>query len=199
MIHGIAIGTNARPALILLAIALFSRIAAADDALDFYVGAGIGEGNVKVDQNFATDQVNFSKNNVGWKLLAGLRPLSVLGAEFEYIEFGHASDVNSDAGAKGFAIFGVGYLPLPLPTLNVYGKAGVARLQTSANGNFGAIVTDCFPDICRPWINTTDNDFAWGIGVQAKFAAAAARLEYERIDAANGDPSLLSLILTWHF
>jgi hypothetical protein len=35
--------------------------------------------------------------------------------------------------------------------------------------------------------------------VQAKFAAAAARLEYERIDAANGDPSLLSLILTWHF
>jgi hypothetical protein len=28
--------------------------------------------------------------------------------------------------------------------------------------------------------------------VQAKFPAATARLEYERIDAANGDPSLRS-------
>lgn len=125
-------------------------------------------------------------------MLAGLRPLSVLGAEFEYIDFEHPSDVNSNALAKGFALFGVGYLPLPLPMLNVYGKAGYARLQTSANGTFGAIVIDCFPNICRPWINRTDNDFAWGIGVQAKFPAATARLEYERIDAANGDPSLRS-------
>jgi opacity protein-like surface antigen len=200
MIHrDIAGGSKFGWVIILLALAFFSGVAAADDPIDFYVGAGVGEGNIKVDQNFATTPVNFSKSDLGWKLMAGVRPLPVLGAEVEYIDFGHPSTMNSDASAKGFALFGVGYLPLPLPFMDIYGKAGYARLQSKANGSFGAVVIDCFPDICHPSISRTDKRFAWGLGVQAKVLAATARLEYERIDAVNGDPSLLSLAMTWHF
>ena len=68
-----------------------------------------------------------------------MRPISILGAELEYIDFGHPSTAYdpNNSNANGFdshpragVLFGVGYLPLPIPFIDIYGKAGVARLQT---------------------------------------------------------------------
>ena len=59
----------------------------------------------------------------------------------EYIDFGSGNGnngyygygdyyANASSHPKAAVLYGIGYLPLPLPFLDVYGKAGVARLQT---------------------------------------------------------------------
>ena len=109
---------------------------------------------------------------------------------------------NAGLRAKATTAFGILYAPIPLPILDVYAKAGVARLQTSvaAAGAFG-----CWPPLqCAAYPATvhrdqTDARYAYGAGIQAKLSAIGIRLEYERISASEGDPNLLSLGITWTF
>jgi hypothetical protein len=98
-------------------------------------------------------------------------------------------------------LFGVGYLPLPVPFFDVYGKVGVARLQTD--------VTTFVADACQPNSNSctgsyfrrneTDDKFAYGVGVQSKAWGVAFRAEYERISSQFGDPDALTVSATWTF
>src|SRR5205814_129284 len=70
------------------------------DPLGFYLGAGVGRSQVRTDVQFAAPTfgpLGFSEKATGWKLIVGIRPLSVIGAEAEYIDFGSAS------GATGIA------------------------------------------------------------------------------------------------
>jgi hypothetical protein len=133
-----------------------------------------------------------------------------LGAELEYIDFGNPSDRNAITGAggltqadaKALALFGLGYLPLPVPFLDVYGKFGVARLH-STTSEISPIpfcpvsVTLCVPTTFN--ISDWSNDVAYGAGVQGKFGPLAIRAEYERISASGGSPDLISLGLIWTF
>jgi opacity protein-like surface antigen len=48
-------------------------------------------------------------------------------------------------------------------------------------------------------LDRTNTNFAAGAGVQVKFCSWAARAEYERFNAAGGNPSLVSLGLTRKF
>ena len=132
----------------------------------------------------------------------GLRPISLIGAEFEYIDFGKPSatstvppgySVNASVESKAPVLFGILYLPLPLPRIDVYAKAGLARLQTSAS----AEVVPCIP--CTTQSTQTTNYFAYGAGVQVRISSFAVRAEYEAIDASSGSPALLSLGATWSF
>jgi opacity protein-like surface antigen len=142
-------------------------------------------------------------------VIAGVRPVSVLGAEFEYIDFGHP---NNDYGYSGFnyygldshprasALFGVGYLPLPIPFVDIYGKAGVARLETNVTtfqGQPCPMNQSCSGTYFRQ--NHTDNRFAYGVGVQSKFWGVSFRAEYERIRSQFGDPDALMVSATWTF
>lgn len=47
--------------------------------------------------------------------------------------------------------------------------------------------------------NRTNTGFAGGAGTQFKIGSFAVRGEYERFNAAGGNPSLLSLGITWRF
>jgi hypothetical protein len=164
-------------ALILIAIPF--RPSHAEDFLGAYVGGAVGRAAVEVDQIGAVP-LGFDKQHVGWKLLVGVRPISLVGAEFEYINFGHPStvignNVNTDAQVRGPAVFALGYLPLPLPLLDVYGKVGLARLQTTATASLivplGAPCnpSNPIPFTCGPQrLDRTDNRFAWGAGMQIK-------------------------------
>ena len=76
---------------------------------------------------------------MAWKVIAGIRPISIIGVELEYIDFGHPSnpyDPNNsnvtgcDSHPRAAVLFAVGYLPLPIPFIDIFAKAGVARLQT---------------------------------------------------------------------
>src|SRR5580704_16774673 len=130
-----------RSLLLLASIASFlpPRITAAgDDPFGFYVGGALGHatlrtGNIPFLQELlGTTPAAISEHDTGWKAVMGVRPLSMVGAELEYIDFGRGNgtipstfqigNVQGDLRAHAGALFGVGYLPLPLPLLDVYAK-----------------------------------------------------------------------------
>src|SRR6266481_3735273 len=115
----------------------------AENLLGFYVGGGLGESTVRSDNTYLPGGFGYgfdgfshdSTPHFAWKAIAGIRPISIVGAELEYIDFGHTgSDGGSysynygpDTHPRAIAAFGVGHLPLPIPFLDIYGKAGAAR------------------------------------------------------------------------
>ena len=126
-----------------------SASALADNPAGFYLGAGVGYSTIRSDDSAYGLPGYFNDHQTAWKAIAGVRPIPFLGAEFEYIDFGHPShdygNYNSinyygfDSHPRASALFGVGYLPLPIPFVDVYAKAGVARLQTDVT----TIVNSC--------------------------------------------------------
>lgn len=161
---------------------------AANNPLGFYLGVGVGRGTVREDQSMSDSFYVFDQHDTGWDVFAGLRPISFLGAEMAYIDFGHPSvdlhvpsagpytDINADAKATAVIASALGYLPLPIPWLDLYGKAGLARLQTEYRISDTGI--HC---------------------VSGYLARLSARLEYQRVNASSGNPDLLSLGVAWTF
>ena len=186
--------------------------ALADNPLGLYVGFGAGTSQIENNNGYydpAGFSGSFHDHDAAWKVIAGLRPISIVGAEIEYIDFGNAGgnsgyfhgNYDFDVGAhpKATVLFAMGYLPLPLPLLDVYGKLGFAHLQTDniylvsacgANGN-------CPFSVSR--FDQENNRVAYGAGVQARVQDFAFRGEYERISSSYGDPATLMLSLTWTF
>src|ERR1700689_2670330 len=115
-----------------------STAALADNPAGFYLGAGVGYSTIRSDDPAYGLPGYYNDHQTAWKVIAGVRPIPVVGAEFEYIDFGQPGSHNFydlnyyglDSPPRAAALFGVGYLPLPVPFFDIYGKAGVARLQT---------------------------------------------------------------------
>ena len=169
--------------------------ARAEDAL-LYLGGSAGQSNVKVGQ------IAFNQNDFGWKLTAGTRPISLLGAELSYIDFGKPStttfNVNSNASIKGAVAYGMIYAPLPLPLFDIYGKLGLARLQSSANA-YPNGCTAPGPGCSLFNFNRTNTQAAYGAGAQVNWGAFAGRVEYEHYETTGGSPSLLSVAVIYKF
>jgi opacity protein-like surface antigen len=170
------------------------------DLLGLYVGGAVGQSQVEANAPSVGD---FKENHSAFKVIAGIRPIPQIGAELSYIDFGHPSGninaVSSSVSEKGADAFAVLYLPVPV--VDVFVKAGLARLQStlnSANGGVGTC-TITNPNCALFRLDRTNTNFAAGAGVQVKFGSWAVRAEYERFNAAGGNPSLVSLGLTWTF
>jgi opacity protein-like surface antigen len=167
-----------RKLLLASTLALFAGAAQADDLLGLYAGAGITR--AKVEDIFHT---NFNLSNTSWKIYAGFRPAGFpLGIDVDYMDLGSAAAGTFEgvghADAKAFAAYAVGYLPIPAPNIDVYGKAGLARWQF--NGN----VTQ--PGLFA--VSDNGTDFAWGVGLQVHFLERfAARVEYEHFNIRDAD------------
>jgi hypothetical protein len=153
---------------------------------------------------------SYDGKHSAWKVTAGIRPISPLGIELEYIDFGNPSNGEAVAGlggltqsaAKAWALFGLGYLPLPVPFLDVYGKLGIARLHTTTSEVPPAPLCPADDDACGSTafaISDWSTHLAYGVGLQSKFGSLAIRAEYERISASGGDPDLVSLGVAWTF
>jgi hypothetical protein len=85
-----------------------------------------------------------------------------------------------------------------LPVVDIYLKAGVARLESTLRFSY------CGPCACNfclnsPELEHTNTSGAGGVGAQYRFGSWAIRAEYERFNAAGGNPSLLSAGITWTF
>ncbi len=146
---------------------------------NFYVGAGVGQSNA--DANADDFEVSdFDEKDLAWDVFVGVRVLSFLGAEVKYIDFGKPNGDGAEFKYNGLAGYGLYYLPLPLPVLDVYVKAGVARLDADIKFDGGTLSTD-------------DTKFAYGAGVQLKFGSFAIRGEYEQFKIEGAKPSLLSV------
>jgi hypothetical protein len=207
----------------ILAISLTATFTqgAVADPLGFYLGGSIGRATVRADRVLfqypgdpsLASPISISEHDTGWKLLAGMRPISWIGAEIEYIDFGKPrvsrqvgvfnQDYAADMWAKAEAAFGVLYAPIPVPLLDVYGKAGLARLQVSVNGTATA---GCIgPEACPVFLSgevrreQTNISLAYGAGAQVKLGPFSIRAEYERATTSGEDPDLLSVGATWSF
>lgn len=164
-----------RKLLALLALALAAGVAHADNGT-FYVGAGIARDNLKDITATASDL-----NSTNWKIWAGFRPISVFAIEADYIDLGSQTISNPATSThvdyKAFAGYAVGYLPIPVPYLDVFGKAGLARWNSSGGSSFPG----------GPFFSLSDEgtQFAWGIGAQVHVGNFGGRLEYENFSIRN--------------
>jgi hypothetical protein len=84
--HGVRRSVWTAGAACLTVFTLQSTQARADDPLGFYVGGAVGQARVDASLPNA-DQ--FREDHSAFKIMAGLRPIPVLGAELEYVDFGH--------------------------------------------------------------------------------------------------------------
>ena len=185
-----------------------SAAARAENPVGFYLGAGAGYSTIRSDDPGYGLPGYYNDHQAAWKAIAGVRPISIIGAEFEYIDFGQPgnnygyrgfNNYGFDSHPRASALFGIGYLPLPMPFLDVFGKAGVARLQTDVTT---VVQVQCFTTPCPPIVtrqNQSNKRFAYGVGVQSKVWGVAFRAEYERVNSQYGDPDALTVSATWTF
>jgi hypothetical protein len=168
------------------ALALASAPAQAQvPGFDLYIGGGLGQSNLGLSAA-ELGTLDFDEKDMAWKLFGGLRMASVFGAELAYIDFGKPDGDDAEVKYKGLAAFGMFYVPLPLPMLDIYAKAGLARLDADLEVGLGSLSTD-------------DTKFAYGAGLQLKFGSLAIRGEYERFKVEEADPTLLSISFSKSF
>ncbi len=188
--------------------------AVADGLWGLYVGAAFGESHLGSEKYVQgdTDYSSLLEGHHGaWYVAAGIRPFQPLGLELQYIDFGRIrAGSGSIAGQGGIAavdakagtLSALGYLPLPVPFLDVYGKVGVARLHETTT-EIGPVpycpvgVVPCVPGTSD--ISNWSTHLAYGAGVQGKIGSLAIREEYERVSAGGENPSIASLGVTWTF
>jgi Outer membrane protein beta-barrel domain len=190
----------------LVLLAQPSGNAVAEDLLGLYVGGAIGRSRVEAT-TFAyvfpgLEKQNFDEGHAAFKVMLGARPISLLGAEIDYIDFGKPKGdlygYPANASINGVAAFGILYLPVPI--VDVYVKAGLARLESTVNGASPSPLACGFQGCADHFqFNRTNTSGAGGVGAQYKFGSWAVRAEYERFNAAGGNPSLLSAGITWTF
>jgi len=166
-----------RRLMLLTVLALGASAARADNGF-FYLGAGV----VRNSLSDITDLGGLPDlSNTSWKAFGGVRPLNWLAAEMDYIDLGSGSSTTTSGGSahadgSALAAYAVGFLPIPLPVVDVYGKAGLARWKL--NGDVNSLVSPGS-------LSTKGTEFAWGIGVQAHISMIGARLEYENFNIPN--------------
>jgi opacity protein-like surface antigen len=181
---------------------LQSTPARAADPLGFYVGGALGQARVDATPPYGGLIGQFRENHSAFKVMVGVRPISLLGAELAYVDFGHPSRLNgifaTDVTMKGAAAFGVLYLPAPL--IDIYVKAGAARLQSTVGTQLVCPPSMVCIAIATPApINRTNTSWAGGAGLQYRLGSFGVRGEYERFNAAGGNPYLVSLGAIWTF
>ena len=173
-----------RRILLITVLALAAGAARADDGL-LYVGAGISKNKVQGITNTGVPFADIDKTS--WKVLAGFRPIKLFGVEADYLDLGSQTNTfitqaSTHSDAKAYAGYAVGFLPLPVPFLDVFGKAGLARWKL--NGSAGSTVS---PPPSFFAFSDQGTEFAWGAGAQAHIGNIGGRLEYERFRIPNTD------------
>lgn len=132
---------------------------------------GIGFGDTSADMtNTAGQIINYSSS--GLRLVGGNQISQYLAVEAEYLDLGKFTGDTVSVAAKGVGLSGL--LSIPVSTsLSVFGKAGFARIETTATANSGAALA------------TRDSDTRigtlLGYGVTLDVAAnASIRISWDR-------------------
>jgi Outer membrane protein beta-barrel domain len=147
----------------------------------FYLGAGLGQS----ESGVRAGNFNFKDRDTGYKLIAGFRPLDLFATELNYVDLGNPGSGAQQSKTKAVDAFAMVFLPLPI--VDIYGKAGLVSWKTDASS----------PSLS---FNKSGSDLAWGAGVQLHLGHFAARLEYEALNASTlAKPTFLTLGATYIF
>src|SRR5262245_49190519 len=116
----------------LLALSLFilgvSGALAEENPNGFYVGAGLGQFNVEVDdvEDAIGTAGDFDSDDTSWKIVGGWRFNPIFAVELDYIDLGGPEDTvgntKFEASINGIAPYLVATLPLGI--FEIYGKVG---------------------------------------------------------------------------
>lgn len=175
--------------------------------LGFYLGAGVGESTVRSDDPDYGYPAYYQDHQTAFKGIVGIRPIEPLGVEAEYIDFGEPGDHRNydpnyygrNSHPRAAVLYGIGYLPIPLPYLDIYAKAGVARLKLTLN-DYECADTNCTTYNLVGSHDRTDTKFAYGAGVSSRLPLGfTVRAEYERIASPFGDPDAFMVSAVWRF
>jgi hypothetical protein len=183
---------------ILLTVLMLRATAARADNGSFYLGAGVTSNSLTDDTYFLQTDL---KNNK-WKAFAGVRPFKWVAIEAEYIDIGSGGnslngndDYNTThADSSAWAAYAVGFLPVPLPVVEFYGKVGIAR--SKLNSSLSTFIKDFPPSPSNPETTSTSSagtGLAVGIGVQAHISIVGVRLEYEAFEVNRDYAKVASL------
>lgn len=181
---------------------------ASENPLGFYVGAEAGRSNIRVNGPYSG--LDLDARPAGWAVFAGLRPISVVGVELQYIEYGHSTVFGPSNTAQretvdwkqhATTLSALIYAPIPLPYLDIYGKAGLAQLDTRGNASQGCAPITGYAQYPHnvTAIDETATHFSYGAGAQIKISSLAFRIEYQGMGANGRNPHLLSLGASWMF
>lgn len=181
-------GMTTLAAAIVAAMASTAALAQDPAPIGFYVGGALTQSHFDSD-NFDVDDIDNKDHS--WKAIAGFRLAPAFAVEANYINFGKSSAPSVNVGgpfvadADGFALYGVGLLPVG--PVELFLKAGASRID--AKGNVGAV-----------FYSDKATQFAYGGGVQLRLQNFAVRAEYEKFDTdVIGDLDLLSVGFTYTF
>jgi hypothetical protein len=188
----------------------------------YYIGAAVGSSHLGqasgVPEQFhdGLSEYPFHAGSptsaTGRKVVAGFRPVRVVGVEVQYVNLGSEKAIAESSGqipdfsvyvttrADAAMLAAVLFIPEPMPLFDVYGKLGVAkldesffirardlRLSSACQCRFQA---DEHESVARPYV---------GIGARFKILPeVGVSVEYETIDRDIGDSTtLLSLGVVW--
>jgi Outer membrane protein beta-barrel domain len=199
--------------------------------LNLYLGGGVGRSSISQPlydsyEAFFSD-THVSGHPLGWNAVIGIRPVSFLGAEAEYLDYGtvrnNAGPLRGTQGDSGSpltsqflgskshdqsaAAFAVGYVPLPLPFIEPFAKLGAAWVHRhdSYSGDYEDEFINGVPVGAVSGSNgVTKYGIAYGGGVQLRIDHLAVRVEYVRTSLTKEagsliTPSLLSIGANWTF
>lgn len=106
--------------------------------------AGIGFGDTAAAIASASGQ-NINYTSTGMRLLGGNQISQYWAVEAEYIDLGKFTSDKASIAAKGLSISGL--LAIPMSTsFSIFGKAGFARIETTATANPGSTLTTIASD-----------------------------------------------------
>ncbi len=169
----------------------------------FYIGGGIGQFNVKIDDVDETDEAvqTLDDDDNSWKAFVGWRMNPYFALELAYIDFGGPNDTFETSGTSGdYSVDLSGFAPyligtIPLGPVELFGKVGYYFYDIDLRADFD---DPTFPDVDG---GASDEDLLYGFGVgMTFFERLNARLEYEKIDSDFvDDADALWLSGAWRF
>lgn len=168
--------------LTVLLLGCVSTAMAADNGV--YLGVGLGQANVELREG----SIDFDGDDMGFKVIGGIRPLDWLALEANYVNFGEADDDGLEVDADGFSAFAVGFLPLG--PVDLFAKAGLISWDSSLRQRRASSFR----------LTDDGTDFAYGIGAQLRFLSLSLRAEYEVFDIDGVDDlNMFSIGVTYTF
>jgi hypothetical protein len=172
---------------ILLALALApaallpATAALGDDDIGLYGGGSVGQSS----ERFHPSDYSLRAQNTGYQVAAGWRPIDVLAAELTYTDLGRAHGGVNYADTDGIGVSALAFLPIPL--VDVYGRAGLVNWRADVHSPFLSF-------------HRSGSDLTYGVGAGMHWGSLGARVEYQRYDMSVASTmSLASVGVTWTF
>jgi len=165
----------------------------AENERGLYVGVGVGQFNIKVDDVDTADELRetFDSDDTVFKVFGGYRFNPFIGIELDYIDLGGPEDtvenVKVKAEINGFAPYVIG--TLPVGPVELFARVGYYLYDVKISGESLGSVDDSAEDLV----------YGAGVGLTL-FEHLHARLEYEIIDVSDvDDANAIWLSGAWRF